>query len=183
MQRMVAMYTTENEQLRYIHELDKIVDSYNSRYHRIIRMSPNQAEQDKNLDRVRLALSEYYAKAIHHAKKPKYTIGTYVRAKKHGIFKRSYDEQFDSNFYIIHDIKKNLPFPMYALKDPNGTILDDLYYESEIQPYTSEIWKIEKVVRRRKRGRKNESLVKWLGFPDEQNSWIDDRDLSEKFRR
>ena len=146
-------------------------------------MSPNEAEQDKNLDKVRLALSEYYAKAIHHAKKPKYAIGTYVRAKKHGIFKRSYDEQFDTDFFIIHDIKRNLPFPMYVLKDPNGVILDDLYYSEEIQPYTSETWKVEKVVRRRKRGRRNESLVKWLGFPSEQNSWVEDKDLEEKFRR
>ena len=106
-----------------------------------------------------------------------------MRAVKKGVFKRSYDEQFDVDFYIIHDIKKNLPFPMYILKSPEGNVLSDLYYEEEITPYTNEEWKIEKVIKRRKRGRRRESLVKWLGFSDANNSWVDDSQLGEKFQR
>ena len=183
-QKMVAFYLTENETRRYIHVLQSIVDSYNKRYHRMIKMSPNDAEREVNHLKVRFALSEYYAKAIHRSKKPKYKIGQYVRVAKRGVFKRSFDEQFDVDFYIIHDIKKNLPFPMYVLRDTNGVVQSDLYYEEEITPFTPEgdVWKVEKVLRRRKRGRKKESYVKWLGFPEQHNSWIDDKDLSEHFR-
>ena len=176
-QRMVAFYLTQNETKRYVHVLDKIVDSYNSRYHRMIDMPPNEAEKNSNRLKVNFALSKYYAKSIHRRKKPKYKIGTYVRAVKKGVFKRSFDEQYDVDFYLIHDIKRNLPFPMYVLRDPDGVLQDDLYYEEEIQPFTSDVWKIERVIKRRKRGRKSEALVKWLGFKNPE--WIEDKNLSE----
>ena len=183
LQRMLAFYMTQNETRTYIHVLDKIVDGYNDRFHRMIKMSPNNAEKIENLINVRYALEDYYQKAIHRKRKPKYKVNDWVRAVKKGVFKRSYDEQFDVDFYIIHDIKKNLPFPMYILKSPEGNVLSDLYYEEEITPYTNEEWKIEKVIKRRKRGRRRESLVKWLGFSDANNSWVDDSQLGEKFQR
>ena len=182
-QRMVAFHMTENETRSYINILDKIVDSYNARYHRMIKMSPNEAEKEKNRLRVRLALEEYYSKAIHRKKKPKYKIGQYVRVAKKYLFKRSYDEQFDVDFYVIHDVKTHLPFPMYILRSPDGVIQSDFYYEEEITPYSSDIWKVDKVIRRRKRGRRNESLVKWLGFSNAHNSWVDDRELGDDFRQ
>ena len=39
---------TENETEKWIDVLDDIVFAYNNRYHRIIKMSPNNAEEEKN---------------------------------------------------------------------------------------------------------------------------------------
>ena len=50
----------------------------------------------------------------------------------------------------------------------NGT-----FYEQELQKTTQEVFRIEKVIK--KNGTK--SLVKWLGYPESFNSWVDDKDL------
>ena len=47
------------------------------------------------------------------------------------------------------------------------------FYEQELQKTTQEMFRIEKVIRRK--GVK--SLVKWVGYLDEFNSWIDNKDL------
>ena len=47
------------------------------------------------------------------------------------------------------------------------------FYEPELQKTSQDIYRIEKVIR--KRG--NKALVKWLGYPDSFNSWIDSKDV------
>jgi hypothetical protein len=37
---------------------------------------------------------------------------------------------------------------------------------------------IEKIIDKRKNGRKDEYLVKWKGYPDAENSWIDLKQLN-----
>jgi len=46
-------------------------------------------------------------------------------------------------------------------------------YEKELQKTTQEIFRIEKVV---KKG-KTRSLVKWKGYPESFNSWVDNKEL------
>jgi len=47
------------------------------------------------------------------------------------------------------------------------------FYEQELQKTTQEMFRIEKVIRRKG----DKSLVKWLGYKDEFNSWVDNKDL------
>jgi len=42
-----------------------------------------------------------------------------------------------------------------------------------LQKATKELFRIEKIIT--KKG--NKSLVKWLGYPDTFNSWVDNSDL------
>ena len=61
----------------------------------------------------------------------------------------------------------------YKLKDFNGEEIKGNFYEQELQKTTQEMFRIEKVIRRKG----DKSLVKWVGYPDEFNSWIDNKDL------
>ena len=49
-------------------------------------------------------------------------------------------------------------------------------YENELQPVKTkgqdEVYKIEKILKKRKRGKQEEYFVKWLGYPDKYNSWV-----------
>jgi len=47
------------------------------------------------------------------------------------------------------------------------------FYEQELQKTSQEIFRIEKIIERR--GKK--SLVKYLGYPDTFNTWVDNKDL------
>ena len=51
------------------------------------------------------------------------------------------------------------------------------FYSSELQSVKPVSYPIEKVLKKRRRGTKIEYFIKWLGYPEEANSWIDQKDL------
>jgi len=55
----------------------------------------------------------------------------------------------------------------------NGEEIQGTFYEQELQKTSQDVFRIEKVIRRRG----NKSLVEWLGYPDSFNSWVDNKDL------
>ena len=57
----------------------------------------------------------------------------------------------------------------YKLKDLNGEEIKGSFYEQKLQKTTQEMFRIEKVIRRKG----DKSLVKWMGYPVEFNWWID----------
>ena len=59
------------------------------------------------------------------------------------------------------------------IKDYNDEEIPGTFYENKLQETNQEIYRIENVIR--KRG--NKSLVKWLGYSESFNSWVDNKDL------
>ena len=80
-------------------------------------------------------------------------------------------------FTIFKQIRRNPP--VYQLKDYNGEKLEGTFYESELQEVkkTDDVYKIEKMIKQRKRRGQTEYLVKWMGYPDSMNSWVAEKDL------
>ena len=59
------------------------------------------------------------------------------------------------------------------ISDFNGEPVTRRFYENELQKTSQEKFRIEKVIKR-----KGDKLyVKWKGFDDSFNSWIDKKDL------
>ena len=63
----------------------------------------------------------------------------------------------------------------YKIKDLNNEIIESIFYEKELQltKNNSEIYIIEKIIRKNK----NKYLVKWGGYSNDFNSWIDKDDI------
>ena len=59
----------------------------------------------------------------------------------------------------------------YKIKDLNDKIIKGIFYEKELQKTrnTSEVYVIEKIIRKNK----NKYLVKWRGYSNDFNSWVD----------
>lgn len=181
LQGMVAKYQTEHGTDRYIHILQDVIQSYNRKYHRIIKTSPEMAEQTRNGNRVRFALSEYYQKARESRKSPKYTVNTWVRVRNtRGPFFRSYQQTFGDMLYQIHKVHKNLPRPLYELKDSASEVMLDRYYEEELQPVTGDIFKVSSLLGRRRNRRTGqwERLVNWVGFIPGTGTWEPENTLN-----
>ena len=47
------------------------------------------------------------------------------------------------------------------------------FYEPELQKTSQETFRIEKIIKREKK----KSLVKWQGYSDAFNSWVDNKDI------
>ena len=177
LQNYVSRYQTEHATDRYVHVMDKIVKLYNSKFHRIIKMSPDQAERGHNHDRVRLHLSEYYQKGRESRKKPKYKVGQWVRViNVRGTFARSYNQTFGQYMYQIHRVDTNLPRPLYSLTSSSGEKMADRYYEEELQLIGGQdgnVFKVNAIIGRRRNPQTGvrEVLVNWVGFEEGAGTW------------
>ena len=156
---------------------------YNS-HHRMIGTTPAIAEEDESTHlEIRKKMSEYRNKV--KKKKIKFKIGDYVRIKKmKGKFSRGYEEQANEEVFRIHDIKTNMPIPMYILSDYNGNEqIKGSFYSYELVKVNIENkeFKIEKVIKRRRRNGVTEIFVKWKGWPEKYNQWIAEDDVTRRF--
>ena len=67
---------------------------------------------------------------------------------------------------------KTIPWT-YVVSDLNGGKIIESFYEKELQKASQEEFRIEKVLKR-----KGDKLcVKWKGYDNSFNSWIDKKDL------
>ena len=71
--------------------------------------------------------------------------------------------------------------PVYLVKDDHGEILEGTFYAEEIQKVIKQddVCKIQSVLKKRRKGRRVQYLVKWLGYPESFNSWIFKQDLQK----
>ena len=65
---------------------------------------------------------------------------------------------------------------VYLVKDDHGEILEGTFYAEELQKVikTDDVYKIETILKKRKKGRRVQYLVKW-SF----NSWIVKQDIQK----
>ena len=111
------------------------------------------------------------------SKNPKFKIGDLVRIslKRRDIFdKPSGNIKWTEELFKIHSINKSNVIT-YEIKDLNNEIIEGIFYERELQKTrnTSEVYVIEKIIRRNK----NKYLVKWRNYSNDFNSWIDKDDI------
>ena len=74
--------------------------------------------------------------------------------------------------FVIKKVKSTVPWT-YVINDLNGEEIIGTFYEKELQKTNQREFRIEKVIKR-----KGDKLyVKWKGYNNSFNSWIDKKDL------
>ena len=159
----IYKYMTAISKNVYIDKLDDIVKEYNNTYHTSIKMEPVDVEIDTNID---------FQKEINH-KDPKFKVGDHVRISKYkNIFVKGYMPNWSEEVFIIKKVK-NIVLWTYVINDVNSEEIIGTFYEKELQKTDQKEFRIEKVFK--KKGDK--LYVKWKGYDDSLNSWIDKKDL------
>ena len=110
------------------------MQSYNSRRHRFIEMSPNAAERQENWPQVAANLEKHYYAPRALSKKAVYKEGDHVRiAESRNQFSRSYDPYFRAEIFVVDRVSDKFPIPVYFLKDPeDGRQLLAGFYATEL---------------------------------------------------
>jgi phosphoenolpyruvate synthase/pyruvate phosphate dikinase len=148
-----------------------MVHKYNNTKHSSIKMTPTAASDRNNESRVFFNINGVRSHIEYH---PKFSIGDKVRiTKKKTTFEKGYTPRWTEEIFTVSAIQYTDPIT-YKITDMNGEEIQGTFYEQELQKTTQEIFRIEKVIR--KLGKK--CLVKWLGYPESFNSWIDASDLT-----
>ena len=78
----------------------------------------------------------------------------------------------------ISKVQPTIPIT-YQIHDYNSNPIKGSFYSNELQlvDKSSGIYPIEKIVKKRKRGAKFQYLVKYIGYSEDFNSWIDQEEL------
>jgi hypothetical protein len=184
---LIFKYFDAVETFRYIDVLDELVSSYNNRGHRTLRyLTPNEAEKEENKSLVICALNLYYTKATGGVKKrkPKYKVGQKVIIKiLPDKFQRGFQKRFKEEHFEIVEINTKMPIPMYKLKSLNDNeIVKGGFYANELQPIKGDVFKIKVLKTKTGKDGKKKIYVRWIGYDDRHNSWINADDVTEDFR-
>ena len=147
----------------HIDKLDDIVDKYNNTYHTTIKMKPINVKDNTYINT---------AKEINN-KDPKFKVGDRVRISKYkNIFAKGYTPNWTEEVFVIKKVKNTVPWT-YVINDLNGEEIARTFYEKELQKTNQEEFRIEKVIKRKG----DKIYVKWKGYDNSFNSWIDKASL------
>ena len=147
----------------YIDKLDDIVNEYNNKYHRIIKINPVDVKNNTYINTGEEV----------NDNDPKFKAGDHVRIPKYkNIFAKGYTPNSSEEIFVIKEIKNTLPWT-YVINDLNCEKIIGTFYEKELQKIHQQEFRIEKEIK--KKG--NKLYVKWKGYDSPFNSWIDKKDL------
>ena len=171
MKEKVWKYFSANSTNVYLNQLSDLVKEYNNIRYSSIKMTPVKASKKENELTVwrNLYLEHLEIRNIN----PKFSVGDKVRiSKKKKTFEKGYTTRWTEEIFTIVEVKRTSPVT-YKIVDLNGEEIKGTFYEPELQKTSQELFRIEKVI---KRGKKK-SLVKWKGYSDDFNSWVDNKDI------
>ena len=110
-------------------------------------------------------------------KDPRYKVGDHARISKYkNIFPKWYTPNLLEDVFVVSKIKNRVPWTC-ALSDLSGEEITGSFYEKELQKTSQEKFRIEKVLKRKS----DKLYVKWKGYDNRFNSWIDKKDLEWNF--
>lgn len=202
MKNLMYRYFMKERTYRYVNVLQDLVNSYNKRPHRSLGSNAPAHVNEDNANEIRLDAflagqkktkpdkkinekddSKKPNKLLKKRTKPvfKFKIGDNVRISqlKHA-FQRDYQQKWTGEFFKVSARYKRGGIPVYNVKDLDDDPVEGTFYESELQKVTKTgavLYRIEKVLKKRRRGNIKEAFVKWEGWPRKFNSWIPESSL------
>lgn len=155
---------------KWINILEDLVADYNNTKHRTINMTPTEVNS-KQIER-KLLNTVYNYKII--IAKNKFKVGQHVRISKFkDIFEKGYTPNWSPEIFKITKVNQKHPVT-YQLADYQNQKIMGRFYEKELQSTKyPNAYLVEKVLK--KKG--SNVFVKWLGFENNHNSWINKNDV------
>ena len=167
-------YFTRHNTHSYMPIIKDLVHAYNRSYHRSIKRAPISVTLENQED----TWMSLYAHDPDQIKAPKFKVGDRVRiSHTRKAFKKGYMANWSEELFTVHRVHKGLP-NVYTLIDDNDDVLEGTFYEQELQRVGHKQWyRVENVLKERKRRGHKEYLVKWYGYPASFNSWVRDLEV------
>lgn len=142
----IYRYLTYKQTFKYIDVLEDILNSYNSSYHRSIKMSPDDVTYENEKD----VWHNLYSDTLKTIKKLyKFNVDDYVRISIERVpFRKGYKRGWTEEVFVITKRHSRNP-PVYNIRDLEGEDIEGTFYEKELQKIKKPI--LKKKRRKRKR--------------------------------
>lgn len=170
-------YFTSKGTRRYISVLQNFVHSYNHSVHSAIGKRPawvNESDKKEIMYKLYGVLTrrELLKKSIAVKKNKANVLKRGDKVRTAYELKPAFDKGYYPNWSdAVYEVKKSiqkLPRTVYTIKGKNS-----LLYPEEVQKIDdSGYYRIEKIINKRRKGNSWEYRVKWVGYPNNYNTWI-----------
>ena len=193
LKKRLYRYFTHLQKYRYLDILQDVVRSVNDTPNRSLNGRAPSSVTRENEEEVRL--DAYLVRRKKDARVPSvkksrkkrkpftFKIGDQVRITHlRRTFQRDYDQTYTEEIFVVRDRFVSQNIPIYKLKDMMDEPIRGTFYASELQKVSKDVqtvWRIDKVLRKRKTRGRQEVLVRWLGWPKKFDSWIARSDIKE----
>ena len=184
----------------YINYLDDVVTSYNSSQHTgLIGLTPDFVHTIRdegilyNLTRKMIQQKSKNYGSIKRGRpqldrslKDIIPVKTHVRLlaiNADHIFNKSYLPIYTEEVFIVDKVNLDDNPITYTLRDLNLDLIEGRVYRNELKiTEKPTLFDIEKIIRKKycKKTKKHLALVKFVGYPDSHNMWLDVKDLVNK---
>lgn len=183
LQTRIYKYLTYTGRKRFIDVLPNIVNAYNNSKHRTLeKMTPNSADLPQMREKVQsihnTRYNKVYFKMLARRKAKSFKKGDYVLIKVNGgkrIGKeaRAYTPSFQTGLHVVTGVSSRMPVKLYTVFSmEKGTEVPGKFYANELTAVNKLKFKIERVLRQRRRGNITERFVKLEGLHQRFNSWV-----------
>lgn len=189
LKQLIYRYLHNRNTYRYIDKLAEIVHSYNQRPHRSLgSISPSQVTKANEVSlwnemyinrpnrTVQAKASSKSNSSLRPVAKFRFKQGDLVRVSyNRHAFERSFNQRFSEEVFRVKQryIRENIP--KYLLVDLKGQGIEGGFYGPELQrvsmKYDEDLFKVDKILRRRGKGQNREVLIRWRGYPSTFDSW------------
>ena len=159
----IDKYMTSISKNVYVDKLDDILNKYDNTYHSAIKMKPADVKSSTHTNS---------RKEVNN-KDHKFKIGDNVRISKYkNIFTKFYVTNWFEEVFVIKKVKNIVPWT-YVISDLTVEEIVGTFKEKELQKKNQKEFRVERIITRR--GKK--LYVKWKGYDNSFNIWIDEKDL------
>ncbi|RWS25072.1 hypothetical protein B4U80_06846 [Leptotrombidium deliense] len=170
-------YFTSKGTRKFIDVLPKLISAYNETYHRAIKMKPVDVT-DLNTKEVFKNIYGVTSRRMLFRKHRLLTEGSTVRRQyKRQQFDKGYYPNWTDAVFMIEKGQNKQQRPTYKIKTGKGERITKTFYPEEIQKVNNEWFRIEKIIKKRKRNGALEYFVKYVNYSNEYNEWIPAKDV------
>ena len=177
LRRKMEMSYIVNQNTVWYNVLQNLMEEYNTSYHRSVGMSPEQASKPEHygqvFDKLYPRMRRHRAANAKGAAGGELRVGDKVRISLH---KRHFEKGATANwseeiFTVSQAMSNSIP-PVYKLEDLMGEKIEGGFYREQLEKTNQSIYRIDKVLKNRRRNGRDESLVRWSGYSDKFDSWL-----------
>ena len=147
----------------FVDKLDDTVNKYTHIVHRTVKMKPVHVNPSMYINFNNESQSE----------SPKFKVGDHVGISKFkNIVAQDYVPNWFEEFFVIKKVKNTVSWA-YVINDLNGEEIFGTFYQKELQKTNQKEFSVEKLIKR-----KDDKLyVKWKGYENYFNGWIDEKHI------
>ena len=157
--------------------LPDIIKSYNSSKHRgIYNLRPIDITSDNEFE-----IWSMQNKDSPPSTPPKHKLLEYVRISRitNSPFIKNFNQNWSEEVFRIVGIDHKESPETYIIEDLKNNVIEGKFYRQELQVISSlpTLFRIERIISSKGRGKQKQYLVKWHGYLKEHNSWINANQL------